>query len=72
VVASGPAASFDVDELAQLGQRPGVDDVVGGESTALGGADAVAQMVEVDDRVRVGVHGKLHAISFGPQDQLVA
>jgi len=63
--------AFAVDEGAESGQGPGVDDVVGVEPAALGGADAVAQVVEVDGGVCVGVDGELHAVPFGPQDQLV-
>src|SRR5947208_8962686 len=51
---------------------PGVDHIVGGEPAALGSADAVAQAVKVDGRVRVAVDGELHAESLGAQDVFVA
>src|SRR5690606_30499383 len=57
-------------EGAEAVQRPGVDDVVGGEPAALGGADAVADVAVVADGVGVGVHGELHPEPPGAADQV--
>jgi hypothetical protein len=56
-----------VQEGTEPAQRPGVDDLVGGAPAALGDADPVAQVVQLDDRVGVGVDGEPHAVPAGAQ-----
>src|SRR5713226_2702051 len=46
-------------EGQELAERPGVDDVVGGEPAALRRADAEPQVIEVPGGVRVGVDREL-------------
>ena len=58
--ASLPGLAAVAQEFLQLGQRPGVDYVVGGQPAALRLADAVAQVGQVGGGVRVAVDGELH------------